>query len=185
MVSDSGTVSGSSEALSSFGALVSAVQDLVQLQALVNHRRNTDALVSSAENLARALEEATKAITSWTHGLQETLIEETERAIDGTLADRRWTSQWLKHITGRISTSERLVLQMADPIKCITEDVSSLSLSSGLGSNGTLELADDIRMLEVKFANASQRYKEAKIGCRDLWEALNSMMDELTNGCKY
>lgn len=169
---------------SSFGNLTSAVEKFVQLQTHAEYKRDIDVLVSSAETLKQALEQATKAITCWTNNLQQVFLQKAEDDIEDTLAERRWMSQWLKHVTGRFSNTERLALHPVDRTEYITEHLSSLSLSRDVCSNETSEISEDFRPLEAKLANVSQRYREANIGHHDLLKALENAMDELIKGRK-
>jgi hypothetical protein len=72
---------------------------------------------------------------------------------------------------------DRLILRPKDLTEHITEYLSSLSLSEDLGSNESLRIPEDIRLLEARSANIRQRHREANIGHRDLWESLNNVMD--------
>jgi hypothetical protein len=166
----------------SCGTLTSAVKTPAQLEAYTEHRRCIDSLDSSAEAFRQAMKRTMEAITSSKSEFQHVFFQEAEEEIADTLAERRWISQWLKHVTGRFSNTDRLTLRPRDPTEHITEYLSSLSLSEDVGSNEILNIPEDIRLLEARSANVNQRHREANIGHRDLWESLNNVMDELIKG---
>lgn len=170
---------------SSFRTLTSAVENFVKLQADAEHKTDLDFLVSSAKALKQALEQATDAIASWANALQQAFLQESEDEIEDTLAERRWISQWLKHVTGRLSNTERLDLHLINSTEHITDHLPSLALSDDVGSDEILQTSEDIRLLEARLANVSRRYHEAYIGHQDLWKALENTMDQLVKGRKY
>jgi oligoendopeptidase F len=84
----------------SSGTLTSAVETPNQLETYTEHRRCIDVLDSSAEAFRQAMKRNMEAITSSTSEFQHAFLQEAEEEIADTLAERRWMSQWLKHVTG-------------------------------------------------------------------------------------
>lgn len=98
------------------------------------------------------------------------------------IGTRLWAAMYLKYLMGRIYATDRVHVQLSDPVVLGLQNLSLSSEESSPSTRGSLEEEFEKLPKELQVKIVDRRLRDACMGTETIWAALNELISRLTSG---